>query len=555
MVMRKCLLLFLLITPFIVFAQSKKKKLKLAIEAQKKDSITLIANLKKHIELLASDSFEGRRTGTNGEQLAMNYLITQYKTIGLEPANGNDYTQQFDYDEGKFYKNEETFLKVNNATLTQTEDFFPLAFSKQTVLKSNAAIALKESGEIWFYDVKDVLEENKENPHFDIEDFIKKEVNKVALNGATALILFNSSTIIDNIIFNKNDTSKTVAIPVLYITSSAQKKYFKDIETTNKIELSVSIENLKRKVNNVLGFINNNATHTVVLGAHYDHLGFGEDKNALDTAKSIHNGADDNASGCAALLELARLLKLSNFKNNNYLFIHFSGEELGLIGSKHWLEKPTINISKNYMINMDMIGRYDTTHKLTIGGFGTSPIWAEVMPNLPTNIITKYDSTGSGPSDHASFYRKNIPVLFFFTGSHNDYHKATDDFEKINYVAEADIVKYIYSIVGKTDCKGRLQFTKTAEPAMGKNSKFTVSLGVIPDYGFNGTGVKIDGVSSGKLAEKIGLQAGDVLMQLGDYKFVDVMSYMQALSKFKKGDKTTLQIKRKEEVKEFEIVF
>ena len=548
-------LLLAILVPSLLLAQSKRKKLRIALEKEKQERIFLISNLKKHIEILASDSLEGRRTGTKGEMLAMEYLSSQYKIIGLEPANSSKYVQEFEFDEGKSYKEANTYLKVNDNLLNAGEDYFPLAFSKVGAVKSNASAALKESGEVWICDLKDILEENKTNPHFDIEEIIKKKADKVSSDGATALILFNSSTSVDNVSFNKKDKAVATAIPVVYVNYSAFKKYFKDIVTTNKIDFKIAFKAAKRKVHNVIGFINNNATNTVVLGAHYDHLGYGEDKNALDTFQSIHNGADDNASGSAALLELARLLRHSNYKNNNYLIIHFSGEELGLIGSKHWLEEPTINISKNYMINMDMVGRYDTAHKLNIGGFGTSPVWGEVLPMLSTSLITKFDSTGSGPSDHASFYRKDIPVLFFFTGSHSDYHKVSDDFEKINYDGEADIVKYIYNIVAATDQKGKLDFTKTAEPAMGKNSKFTVSLGVIPDYGFGDTGVRIDGVSGGKLAEKIGLQVGDVLLQLGEYKFTDVMSYMQTLGKFKKGDKTTLQIKRKDEVKEFEIVF
>jgi len=548
-------LLLAILVPSLLLAQSKRKKLRIALEKEKQERIFLISNLKKHIEILASDSLEGRRTGTKGEMLAMEYLSSQYKIIGLEPANSSKYVQEFEFDEGKSYKEANTYLKVNDNLLNAGEDYFPLAFSKVGAVKSNASAALKESGEVWICDLKDILEENKTNPHFDIEEIIKKKADKVSSDGATALILFNSSTSVDNVSFNKKDKAVATAIPVVYVNYSAFKKYFKDIVTTNKIDFKIAFKAAKRKVHNVIGFINNNATNTVVLGAHYDHLGYGEDKNALDTFQSIHNGADDNASGSAALLELARLLRHSNYKNNNYLIIHFSGEELGLIGSKHWLEEPTINISKNYMINMDMVGRYDTAHKLNIGGFGTSPVWGEVLPMLSTSLITKFDSTGSGPSDHASFYRKDIPVLFFFTGSHSDYHKVSDDFEKINYDGEADIVKYIYNIVAATDQKGKLDFTKTAEPAMGKNNKFTVSLGVIPDYGFGDTGVRIDGVSGGKLAEKIGLQVGDVLLQLGEYKFTDVMSYMQTLGKFKKGDKTTLQIKRKDEVKEFEIVF
>lgn len=549
-------LLLLLLLPSTITAQSKRKKLKLALAKEKFEHNLLVSNLKNHIQILANDSLEGRRTGTKGELLAMEYIINEYKKIALDPANGNSYIQEFVYDEGKNYHNSNTYLKVNNNVLELGEDFFPLAFSNNGRVKSIVSAALKESGEAWIYDLKNISEENKTNPHFDIDEALKKKINSATEEGATALIFFNSSTsALDNLSFNKKDKSTVEKIPVVYINYSSFKKYFKDIVRTNKIELSVELREQTRKGHNLIGYINNNAANTVILGAHYDHLGFGEDNNALDTFKAVHNGADDNASGSAALLELARLLKQSYNKNNNYLIIHFSGEELGLIGSKYWLENPTINILKNYMINMDMLGRYDTAHKLTIGGFGTSPIWGDILPTIKTDIITKYDSTGGGPSDHASFYRKDIPVLFFFTGSHSDYHKISDDFDKINFEAEANIIKFIYNIISITDPKGKLNFTKTTEPAMGKSSKFTVSLGVIPDYGFSETGVRIDGVSAGKIAEKIGLQAGDILLQLGDNKFTDVMSYMQTLSKFKKGDKTTLHIKRKDEVKEFEITF
>jgi hypothetical protein len=235
--------------------------------------------------------------------------------------------------------------------------------------------------------------------------------------------------------------------------------------------------------------------------------------------------------------------------------MHFSGEELGLLGSKYWLQHPTKNITPNYMINMDMVGRYDTAKKLTIGGFGTSPTWGAIFPNLKTNLMYKLDSTGGGPSDHASFYRANIPVLFFFTGSHSDYHKTSDDFEKINYQGQAQIVQLIKQIIALANNENKLSFLKTAEPAMGKSSKFTVSLGVIPDYGYSGVGVRIDGVSPGKLAQKIGLQAGDILLSLGEINFTDVMSYMTALSKFKKGDATKVTIKRGEVNVVFDVVF
>ncbi len=548
----KKLLLIILLVPVFSIAQSKKKKLK----AEQQANTLLAANLKAHVQYLADDKLEGRRTGTAGEVLAMQYISKQYEQIGIEPKASNGYIQEFDIDEGKQADEKNTFIKVNDKKAELNNDFFPLAFSANKTVKGTPAVALNESGQPWFRDVKEVLEENQSNPHFDIFDFIKKDADKIAEKGATALVLYNSSSVTDNIQFNKNDKSEVTKIPVFYITKDGFKKYFSDVSATVNIELGVAFTQRIRKARNVVGFINNNAANTVILGAHYDHLGYGEDHNALDTGHVIHNGADDNASGTAALIELARLLKRASPKNNNYLIINFSGEELGLFGSKYWLEHPTTNITPNYMINMDMVGRYDTTHKLTIGGYGTSPVWGEIFQTTTDkNLIIKFDSSGAAPSDHEAFYRKDMPVLFFFTGSHSDYHKATDDWQKINYDGEREIVQYIYQLIAVTDAKGKLSFTKTSEPKMGRSEKFTVSLGIMPDYGFTGTGVRADGISPGKLAERIGLQAGDVLLQLGDYKFVDVMSYMKVLGKFKKGDKTKLIIKRKEEEKEFNIEF
>jgi hypothetical protein len=549
--MKKWLLIFFLL-PLLVTAQRKSKKEKLA-EAKARQE--LVYNLKKHIQFLADDKLEGRRTGTAGELLAMQYISEQYKQMGLEPRGSNGYVQEFQINEGKQI-DAATFLQVNDKKVELNTYFFPLAYSYNKNAKGNVAATLNESGQPWFIDLKDVLEENQNNPHFDIDEFIKKETEKIASKSATALLLYNSSSKVDNVQFNKNDTTSATKIPVLYLNKEGFAKYFSDATATVNLSLNVSLSDKKRFARNVVGFINNNANTTVVLGAHYDHLGYGEDKNALDTGHVIHNGADDNASGIAALIELTRLLKQSSPKHNNYLILNFSGEELGILGSKYWLDHPTTNITANYMINMDMVGRYDTSHKLTIGGYGTSPYWGELFQTTTDkNLMVKYDSAGSGPSDHEAFYRKDIPVLFFFTGSHSDYHKASDDWEKINYDGEAEIVQYIYQLINAADAKNKLAFTKTREPQAGRSTKFTVSLGVIPDYGFSGTGVRIDGVSGGKLAEKIGLQAGDILLQLGDYKFVDVMSYMQTLSKFKKGDKVKLKTKRGGTDKEYDVEF
>ncbi len=536
--------------PLLVTAQSKRK---LRIAAEKENQL-IIGNLQKHVQYLADDQLEGRRTGTQGEVMAMEYLIAQYKLIGLEPKGTTGFMQEFEINEGKQIE-AATSLKIDGKVLQVTEDYFPLAFSAAKWVKGNPAVALNEASQPWFKDISELLEENKTNPHFDIEEAIKKEVIAAADKKATALFLYNSTAQVDNIQFNKNDRTPAVAIPVVYITKTGLKKYFPDFTASLTLELNIAFSDKIRKARNLAGYINNNAANTVILGAHYDHLGYNEDKNALDTGHVIHNGADDNASGTAALLELARLLKKKSPAANNYLILHFSGEELGLLGSKYWLENPTTTITPNYMINMDMVGRYDTARKLTVGGYGTSPVWGTVIPAAAGNLSIKIDSAGSGPSDHASFYRKDIPVLFLFTGSHTDYHKATDDWDKIQYEGEKDILRMVYKIIEQTDGKGKIPFTKTAEQQMGRSTRFTVSLGVIPDYGYSGTGMRIDGVSPGKLAERKGLQAGDILLQLGEYKFVDVNSYMQTLSKFKKGDKAVLVIKRGAEEKKIDLEF
>lgn len=546
----KHILLFLLLIPSLVFSQSRKEK-----KAQAKaDKITL-ANLKAHVGFLADDKLEGRRTGTQGELLAMDYIAKQFAAIGLTPKGTDNYVQEFVIQEGKHYDSTLVSLSINDASLRLKTDFYPLAYTAFNQLTASGSPSLREKDDIWFFDVADLLEENKNNPHFDIHAALKAEAAKDAAKGAKALLVYNSSAQVDNILFNKFDTSAQVAIPVLYLTKKAFTNYCKDATAIYSIQVKTALEKRERKARNVIGYIDNGAAATVIIGAHYDHLGYGEDANSLDGFGAIHNGADDNASGTAAMIEIARLLKQKSAKNNNYLFIAFSGEELGLMGSKHWLQQPTIPVNANYMINLDMVGRYDTAKKLTIGGYGTSPSWSKILTaDILKDLKVKFDSSGSGPSDHASFYRKDIPVLFFFTNTHNDYHKASDDADKINYEGQVAIVNLVKNIIQQTGNEGKLAFLKTAEPKMGR-ATFTVSLGVMPDYGYSGTGMRIDGVSKGKLAEKIGLQAGDILLQLGEYKFVDVASYMQALGKFNQGDKTKLTILRNGKELQFEVNF
>lgn len=538
--------------PVVLLAQSKK--LKKLIEAQQKADMHVVSNLRNHVQFLADDKLEGRATGSAGEQLAVAYISNEFKKAGLLPKGTNGYLQSFMIEDGRYIE-PATQVLLNSNKLVLHKDYFPLAYSAAKAVNGMPAIALRERGVPWFTDVKDWLETNRNNPHYNIDEDIKKEAGLVASKGATALFLYNSSKLVDGLKFNGKDRSAALPIPVVYIMPEGYQKYFRDQSALLDIEMNVAFKEKSRHGKNVVGYIDNGAASTVVIGAHFDHLGWGEDGNALDTGKIIHNGADDNASGTAALIEIARLLAASKAKNNNYVFIAFSGEELGLLGSKYWLENPTVTLPANYMINLDMVGRYSDDKKLSVGGYGTSPVWSSVMAAMGDKTLQlKLDSTGGGPSDHAAFYRKDIPVLFFFTGTHLDYHKASDDADKINYDGQLKIVKLVHKIVEATDNRGKLAFLKTAEPQMGA-VKLPVSLGVIPDYSFSGNGLRIDGVSPRKLAATIGLQAGDILTQLGPHNIDEIQTYMQALSKFKPGDKTTLKIKRGKEAKEFAVEF
>ncbi len=549
--MKRIFWLLLLIST-VGFAQKKKK-------AQIKADNLVISSLKGHIGFLADDKLEGRRTGTAGEKLAYEYISKQFEDAGLMAKGENGtYIQNFEVLEGREIK-PETKFSINGFNMQLDRDYFPLSFCASKKITSSAAMALPESESVWFWDLKETLETNKNNPHFDLDEAVLKKVNNVAAKGAGALLIYNSTEIKDELKFDPKSKTEASKIPVLFISKDIKKKFLNDELTYVDFKMDISIGEKKRTGHNVVGFIDNGAANTVILGAHYDHLGYGEDHNSLYTGAvpQIHNGADDNASGIAALIELSKQLKHSSLKNNNYLFIAFSGEELGLYGSKYFTEHPTVDFAKaNYMINMDMIGRLnDSTHGVTIGGYGTSPVWGENLSANDAFLKINFDSSGVGPSDHTSFYRKDIPVLFFFTGAHSDYHKPSDDADKINYAGELVLLKYIYNVIEQTNNKGKLAFTKTREAQAQGRRSFSVSLGIMPDYTFSGTGVKADGVSEGKVAEKAGIKTGDIVLKLGDIKTTDVQEYMQALGKFKKGDATKVTIMRGDKEMVFDIVF
>ena len=308
---------------------------------------------------------------------------------------------------------------------------------------------------------------------------------------------------------------------------------------------------------NVIGYLDNNYNNTIVLGAHYDHLGYGNFGSRRPNAKTIHNGADDNASGVALILELIKYLKKDSLKSN-ILVVAFSGEELGLLGSDAFVNEvlaDSFNIK--YMMNFDMVGKLKN-NKLILNGTGTSN-WIEIIQKTKSsnnkNILElKEISSGVGPSDYTSFYKKDIPVLSFFTGAHDDYHTPDDDASKLNYYGIFKILLFARSIIQEAD-DINMRFIKTKNNSSSDTPKFSVTLGVMPSYSFDGEGMKIDVVIENRPASLAGIKDGDIVIKIGPHKVKDLNTYMLALSKFKKGEPADVLILRGSIKKRFKVIF
>jgi len=547
------------------------------INAQEKKDIDdsgllLKQNLKKHISFLSDDALEGRATGTKGEQMAYKYIINEFEQIGLQNLNGEtDFISEFDFYNGMLV-GPETMLKINNINYGLHEDFFPVAQSASGNF-TGKIVNVGYGIEAVDLDYNDFIKKNKDltgkaalidlsnpdssNPHSEYAPYngINYRIEKAIEKGASAIVLFNTNQ------FQKNPDEKykikanRFNIPIVFVSNMSIVESFK--KRKNTIEMQVALEPIIGTGNNIVAQIDNKANYTVVIGAHYDHIGYGSFGSRYTGPPAIHNGADDNASGTAMLIELAKWLKQSYLTNNNYTFVAFSGEEMGLYGSKALVKSDNFNSENvNYMLNYDMVGRLNEDSVLSINGVGTSNYWS-ILDDVKIAGIATINKTesGLGPSDHASFYLENIPAIHFFSGAHNDYHKPSDDEEFINYNGIEAIFNLSTALIDSLDNDGKLDFKKTVDTNTDNVPKFTVTLGVMPDYVFAGKGMRIDGVTEGKTAFKADIKAGDIVTKMGDYNVTDMMSYMEALSKFKKGDKTTVEIIRNDETKSFEIEF
>ena len=520
-------------------------------QASKKTDKKTANRIRTDITFLASDDLEGRRTSTEGERKASDYIQKRYETLGIPPYKGA-YKHPFNFVYGKDIA-QGTTVTINKTNLKLKDDGFPLPFSGTKKAKGEIIKDVMEQGNFWLlplYADTDQLN----SPHFEAEKYMFEQAKEAEKKGASGVVFYDGYGSKNEPGFGKMSDYETLGIPVVFLKYPTYKKFFEapGAGKSVSVELNIDINKTERKGTNLAAFIDNKAKYTVVLGAHYDHLGYGEDENSLyaNAVKEhkIHHGADDNASGTAALLEEAKWIKenKSSLSNFNYLFVNFSGEELGLFGSKAFIKEQKIDSANfAYMINMDMVGRLnDSTHALTLGGVGTSPTWAEIVKMAGDDFKLVLDSAGVGPSDHASFYSAGIPVLFFFTGTHHDYHKPSDIAASINYEGEVKVLKYVDDILVKMDKDNQKPKYLVTKNATVGNTKFKVTLGIMPDYSFQDGGVRIDGVTDNRPAAKAGLLNGDVITQLGEYKIQGIHTYMDALGKFTPGTKTTVTFQR-----------
>ena len=548
--------LFILFSSTILFSQNTYNQNSSAIEKRIMDDISV----------LAADSFMGRESGTEGEIKARDYIVKKYKEIGLAPLFGDtSYIQSFPFKSNASY-GDSNWLKMNNKIYVLHEDFYPLAYSSNGYVKANFINVgfgmiepekkhddykkLKNAkGKIFIIDIS-LPDKFKNDSMFIKKDVIQRKIKNAIEKGAAGIIFMKSDEATKNPSSYIGMRTLKASIPVIFVNKQVSENLLKMKNET--IEISTSIVRKQAKGYNVAAYINNNAPYTVILGAHYDHVGYGM-KNALDadSDSQIYNGADDNASGTAAVLELAKYFKNSSFKNNNYIFMNFGAEELGLLGSSFFTKSNVIDFSKvNYMLNFDMIGRYDSSKAgLRLIGTGSSSSWDTIINSLSyMNLKIKKTKAGSGGSDQMSFYLKDIPVLFFFTGIHPDYHRPSDDIEKINANGAAEIIKFAEKMIEISDTLGKIPFVKTTEETQTERTSLNVTLGIMPDHAYEGKGLRVEAVTDNKPAANASIKSGDIITKIGNEDVIDIMTYMKALNNFKKGEKVLVTILRGESI-------
>jgi Zn-dependent M28 family amino/carboxypeptidase len=640
-----------------------------------------VERLRAHIEYLASDKLEGRRTGSPGANLAAEYLAREFSRYGLRRSIGYDtpgmsileadspnrYLQKFPYVAGvELGRSNKMSFQVSSAApvnLRVGEDCMPLGLSSSGQLE-NASVVFVGYGitasELKYDDYQNGKAAGKiaialsgtpdgDNPHGQFAQYEDVRWKAIAARNARAtalVIIARAENFRDDRLatLHYDHGAGDAGLPVVAISRSVAARLFEangiknfgefveqvstalaqqgtkeirgyavstnySFDLLSNTKLAVSTDIIRREVPayNVVGILDGSdptlKNEVIVIGAHYDHLGRGGEGSLAPKEGDIHHGADDNASGTVGVLELALIFSEQRPRlKRTIVFIAFSGEEEGLLGSNYYVNHPIMPLANTVaMINMDMIGRMKN-NKLIVGGVGTAQGFRDLVAglnleapsldarsNVNTNpssqekalpkpyVVTDADvhrdlianaikandqlsgaplltqqgfeltlnEDGFGPSDHSSFYAKQIPVLFLWTGTHEDYHKPTDTADKINYPDEARILGFVSRIVdGLSDNDKRPVYTVAKSEATGRSMGFRVYLGTIPNYADSSDGLLLDGVRDDSPASKAGIKAGDKIVKLAGREVHNVYDYTYALGEMKAGQEYEVELLR-----------
>src|SRR5579863_4944209 len=555
------------------------------------------------IKVLASPEMEGRGAGTKGLTRAQHLIEKRYKELGLQPAGVNGYTQPFSVITGARPKSDNSF-KVESAGLKSelkiNQDFVPFSFSSSALVSGPVVFAgYGATADEFHYDdyagldVKDKIvvvlryepsgfaEKGGHQGLTQHSQLITKAIN-ARNHGAKAVVVINGKLgdgeedLLTR--FGTVSGPENAGVLLVQVKNKIADDWFAaagkslaamqdQINTSTKpasfafpdmlhLSVDVHIDTLHATVDNVLAYLPGKTDEYVIVGAHYDHLGYGNaDSLAPSQIGQIHPGADDNASGTSGVLELARLF--APYKNKlprGILFMSFAGEELGLLGSAHWTQQPTHPLDKAIaMINMDMIGRIKD-QKVYVGGVGTGSTFQTILTAAQKNspFHFEYSPGGYAASDHTSFVARKIPVLFFFSGLHSDYHKPSDTWDKINAPDAARLLDFIGGVLTQIDtAPERPKFITVAadDPhsgvtGTGGGGGYGPWFGSIPDFGESENGVRFSDVQPGSPAAKAGLKAGDVLTDFAGKPIRNLYDFTDALRRSKVGDVVAVTVLR-----------
>ena len=548
-----------------------------------------------HIRYLSHENRGGRLPGTRGSKDVIAYLIKSLKSYGVRPAFGKSYTQPFNIQTG-IQLGPLNNVIINKDTLVVQTDYLPLFFSASGNFSGEVVFAgygfqinekeLKwndyegiDVEDKWVIVMRHSPERNQPHSIYAPHSPLHKKMIVAKDNGAKGIIFV--SQIEDEELYPLKYVSgfKNNEAPAIILSKNKANQIFERVGwSTKKIQdemnqtlkplnfqlgilnfdATINLEPVIKKGANVVGEIRSRnrqyRDEYILIGAHFDHIGMGGvgSGSRLPNEYQVHPGADDNASGTAGLLELAQ--KLSSNINNlkrSVLFVGFDAEEKGLLGSKHFIESSPVKIENiTTMINMDMIGRMSDS-SYTVGGVGTSPLFEHLLDSLkqgrPFNLVM--NKPGFGPSDHATFYTKDIPVLFFFSGVHDEYHTPADTWELINLRGEKHILDYIYDLtyyLSRAPKRPAFQKAGPKKGQMGAPKKFKVSFGIVPSYSSTEKGLEVDGISrEDGPAAKAGIIKGDVIKAINEKPINDIYEYMDRLSTLKKGMTVPVLIERK----------